>query len=249
MPIYSDGGILKIILTFNGSAVGGVDIDGRHFGTVCQPIHMNPNHTAIGLHGIGAGTLLRRFNRQQYPVARTGNNVIDVFVETQARDLALLQFIIHIDFNVLAFGQLKRWGQTFSDSGNSHKDGVTNYLTVSISKYLVVMFVIELERLKSGEIRRRRFAYRVYIGQRIGECLSYVGLNNQLLVCLAVLGDIDLWVSLQPAVFQIYVQSVREGRSICRIWVYLWIRTRIITFLLKEEVLIVTIAPSSVIRT
>ena len=212
---------------------------------------MNPNHAAIGLHGIGAGTLLRRFNRQQYPVAWTGNHVIDVFVETQARDLALLQFIINIDLNVLAFGQLKRWGQTFSDSGNSCEDSISSNLPIDIRKHLVVIFVIELERLKSGEIRWCRFAYRIHIGQRISECLPYVGLNNQLPVCLAVLGDIDLWVCLQPAVFQIDMKGIREGRTICRIWVYLRIRarTRIITFLLKEEVLIVTIAPSSVIRT
>ena len=139
MPVYGDGGVLEVVLAGDVLPVGGVDVDGRHLGSICQPIDVDADVASVGQHEVFVVFFWR-----QYSAAFPGYQVIDVFVEAQTALLACLQHAVHIYLGVLV-GHFERRSEALADGSNRYEDGVAYHFAIGRSEELVVVAVIELK--------------------------------------------------------------------------------------------------------
>ena len=240
VSVNSNGGVLEVILARNSLSVSSIDVYGRHFCPIGQPIDMNADITSIRMLEI----LTIRFFRQN-GIALPCNQIIDVLVEAQTGFLACLNLFIHINQHIVVW-HFERRSQAFAYSSNRHKDCIFNHLAISRSEELVVEIIVELKRLERWEVWRL-FAHRIHFRKVVSVSPIEIGFNKQLTIIFPIIRHILQRISFHSSVREIDMKGFRETRHYRRIWVWTWPRTRawIVTFGEEEITFVPTISPTT----
>ena len=242
MSVYGDGSILEIIPAGDGLPVSGIDVDGRHLCPIRQPIHMNTDNPSIRFLEVFI-VLLGRKNAVVCPC----DDIIDILVETQTRLLAGLNLTINIRHHILV-RHLERGGKTFTNGGNRYENSIAHYLAICISEELVVIFVIELERIEGRE-DGLLLAHTIHLREVVGVGSSEVGTDNQLAICFLVSLDILQRIGLHPPVRKIDMQRLRERGHTRGIRRRIYDGVRNVAFLLEDIALVGTFATTAPVST